>query len=122
MKVKLKKSQIEKIQQVLKETERRKFKTEEVSEVFRMLQYWAKSIGAGEAKIKSLAELPDGYICRVNPKFRESMRAFLKRVRARKLEEEQQRRRGKEMQANADKYDELMKKSDGSKKPPDDED
>ncbi len=118
MKVKLNKSQIEKIQQVLKETERRKFKTEEVADIFRMLQYWAKSIGAGEAKIKSLAELPDGYICRVNPKFRESMRAFLKQVRTRKLEEEQQRRREKEMQANADKYDELMKRADRTKGSP----
>jgi len=118
MKVKLNKKQIENIRQVLKETERRKFKTEEVSDIFRMLQYWAKSIGAGEAKIKSIAELPDGYICRVNPKFRESMRAFLKQVRTRKLEEEQQRRREKEIQANADKYDQLMKESDKKKRSP----
>ena len=83
-----------------------------------MLQYWAKSIGAVEAKIKSIAELPDGYICRVNPKFRESMRAFLKQVRTRKLEEEQQRRREKEIQANADKYDQLMKESDRKKRSP----
>ncbi len=111
MKIKLNKKQIENIRRELKETERRGFETDDVSHVFRMLQYWAKSVGVGEAKIQSVAELPDGYLCRVNSKFRESMKAFLKRVRERRLEKGVQLKKEKEMQATAEKYDQLIKES-----------
>ncbi len=113
MKVKLNKKQIENIRRELKETERRKYDTDDVAEVFRMLQYWAKSIGGGEAKIQSVAQLSDGYRCRVNPKFRDLMKAFLKRIRAQKIEEATRIKKERDMQANVDEYDRLIKGANG---------
>lgn len=115
MKVKLNKKQIENIRRELKETERRDYKTDDVSQIFRMLQYWSKSVGGGEAKIKSVAELPDGYLCRVNSKFRELMKAYLKQVKTHKLEQRAQEKREKELQENVEKYDQLIKEAEEAK-------
>jgi predicted ribosome quality control (RQC) complex YloA/Tae2 family protein len=118
MKVKLNRKQIEVIRRELKETERRNFKTEDVSEVFKMLQYWGKSVGRGEAKIKTVAELPGGYLCRVNSTFREMMKAYIKQIRKRKAEEHLQTKQDREMQDNADRYDQLIREAEeGSSKP-----
>lgn len=112
MKVKLNRKQIEVIRRELKETERRNFKTEDVSEVFKMLQYWGKSVGRGEAKIKTVAELADGYLCRVNSTFREMMKAYIKQIRGRKAEEHLQAKQDREMQDNADRYDQLIREAE----------
>jgi hypothetical protein len=87
MKIKLNLKQIESLRRELEETDRKRFDISDVSEVFRMLQYWSKSIGRKEAKIKSITELGDGYLCRVNSTFRESMKGFLKDIRSREHEE-----------------------------------
>ncbi len=119
MKVKLNSKQIETIRSGLKETERRSFKAGDAPDVFRMLQYWSKSVGGGETKIASLAELPDGYLCRVNSKFRERMKAYLKEARGQRLteraEESRRIKKEKEMQENAEKYDQLIKEDERAK-------
>ncbi len=105
MKIKLNLEQIEDVSQELKDTDRKKFDTSEVSEIFRMLKYWSKTVGGKETKIKSVTMMADGYLCRVNHKFRDSMKVFLKDVRSRRFNEEM-----KEMKARAtiNKYDKLM--------------
>jgi hypothetical protein len=119
MRVKLNSKQIETIRKGLKETERRSFKADDVPDVFRMLQYWSKSVGGGETKIVSLAELPDGYLCRVNSKFRERMKAYLKEARSERMAEKAKESRlvkkEREMQENAEKYDQLIKEAERSK-------
>jgi hypothetical protein len=117
MKVKLNSKQIEIIRRELKETERRNFETEDVAEVFKMLQYWGKSVGRGEAKIKTVAELADGYLCRVNSTFREMMKAYIKQIRERKAEQYLEAKQEREMQDNAERYDRLIleAKEDASK-------
>ena len=90
MKIKLNHKQIESIRRELKKTERRGFKLDDVSQVFRMLQYWSKSIGGKDVKIQSVAELADGYMCRVNSKFRERMKAYLKHIRQQRIEKHEQ--------------------------------
>jgi hypothetical protein len=119
MKVKLNSKQIETIRKGLKETERRSFKADDAFDVFRMLQHWSKCVGGGETKIASLAELPDGYLCRVNSKFRERMKAYLKETRSQRLAEKAEKsrlaKREKEMQENAEKYDQLIKEAGQSK-------
>jgi hypothetical protein len=112
MKVKLNSKQIEIIRRGLKETERRNFETEDVSEVFRMLQYWGKCIGKGEAKIKTVAELPDGFLCRVNSTFREQMKIYLKQVREQKAEEHLRAKQEREMQDNAERYEQLIREAE----------
>lgn len=112
MKVKLNHRQIETIRRGLKESERRSYKPDDVSDVFRMLQYWAKSIGAGEARIQSVAELSDGYLCRVNSKFRDRMKAYLKDARAQGIEKYRLAEKEKEMQENAEKYERLIREAE----------
>ena len=46
MKIKLNTKQIADISRELKETDRKNFDVTEVTQVFRMLQYWSKTIGA----------------------------------------------------------------------------
>ena len=119
MKIKLNSKQIEAIRDGLKETERRNFKTGAVPDVFQMLRYWSKSVGGADAKIASLTELPDGYLCRVNSKFRERMKAYLKEARTRILTEKVFEYRNKikdeEMRENAEKYDQLIKEAERSR-------
>jgi hypothetical protein len=118
MKVKLNSKQIELIRRELKETDRRSFNTDDVSEVFKMLKYWGKSIGKGEAKIKTVAELADGYLCRVNTTFRKTMKEYIKQIRERKAQEYQQEKQEKEMQYNAEKYDQLIREAEkGASRP-----
>lgn len=112
MKVKLNDRQIETIRRGLKESERRNYKTDDVSDVFRMLQYWAKSIGAGEAKIQSVADLGGGYLCRVNSKFRDRMKTYLKDARAQGIEKYRLAEKEKEMQENAEKYERLIREAE----------
>lgn len=112
MKVKLNSKQIELIRRELKETERRSFQTEDVSQVFRMLQYWGKCIGKGEAKIKTVVELPDGFLCRVNSTFRERMKEYLKQIREHKAEEHLRAKQEREMQENAERYDRLIREAE----------
>lgn len=112
MKVKLNSKQIELIRRELKETERRSFQTEDVSQVFRMLQYWGKCIGKGEAKIKTVVELPDGFLCRVNSTFRERMKAYLKQIREHKAEEHLRAKQEREMEENAERYDRLIREAE----------
>jgi len=112
MKIKLNNKQIENIRRELKEIDRRNYKTEDVAEVFKMLQYWAKSATAGDAKIKSVTELPDGYLCRVNSKFRESMKAYLKKARQHRFEEGARTKKEREMQENAERYEQLIEEAE----------
>ena len=115
MKVKLNNKQIETIRRGLKESERRNYKTDDVSDVFRMLQYWAKSIGVGEAKIQSVADLGEGYLCRVNSKFRDRMKAYLKDARAQRIGEHNIAKKEKEMRKNAEKYERLIREAERTK-------
>ncbi len=118
MKVKLNSKQIETIRSGLKETERRSFKADDAPDVFDMLRYWSKSVGGAETKIASLAELPDGYLCRVNTKFRERMKDYLKEVRSQKqterAEEHRHMKKEREMQENAERYDQLIEDAERS--------
>ena len=88
MKIKLNLKQIEIIRRRLEETDRKKFDTSDVSEVFKMLQYWSRCIGGDKTRIKSVTDVADGYLCRVNSKFREVMKHFLKQGRSRPSEKE----------------------------------
>jgi hypothetical protein len=109
MKVKLNTKQIADIYRELKETDRKKFDLSEVTEVFRMLQYWSKSVAGGEAKIKSIAELPDGFLCRVNKTFHTTMKEYLRGSRHRRAEaqiEELAKRQA------ATEYDRLIKEAE----------
>ena len=112
MKVKLNSKQIELIRRALKETERRNFKTDDVFEVFKMLQYWGKCIGKGEAKIKNVVELDDGYLCRVNSTFRERMKVYLKQIREQKAEKHLRAKQEREMQDNATRYEQLIREAE----------
>ena len=120
MKIKLNGKQIETIRNGLNETERRRFKADDAPDVFQMLRYWSKSVGGAETKIASLAELPDGYLCRVNSKFRKRMKDYLKEARSQRLtaraEEHRHMKKDREMQENAEKYDRLIEEAEQSGK------
>jgi len=109
MKIKLNIKQIEDIRRELAETDRKKFDLSEVSQVFRMLQYWSKSVGGKEAKIKSVTELGDGFLCRVNPEFRNLMKEYLKETRERRFSEEMKERKAR---AAMDKYKHILEDSE----------
>ncbi|MBI4831069.1 MAG: hypothetical protein HY801_05845 [Candidatus Lindowbacteria bacterium] len=115
MKIKLNKGQIEDVRRELKETDRKDFDIGDIPQVFRMLQYWAQCVGAGEAKIKSVTELSDGYLCRVNEKFHDLMKAYLKDVRSRRFNEEMKERK---TQSVVDKYDRLIREAEEKKNRP----
>ncbi len=112
MKIKLNKKQIADIGREIKATERRNHKTEDVFDIFKMLQYWTKSIGGKETKIKSVTELDGGYLCRVNSVFRERMKAYLKQIRQRKAEQYAEAKKKKEVQDVVDKYDDLIREAE----------
>lgn len=116
MKVKLNTKQLDRIRQAIAETDRKRFDIDEVSEVFRMLQYWAKSMTNGKAKVQSVAELPDGYLCRVNSTFREEMKDFLREARRRVRDDYMQVLKEKEAQETVDKYDQLIKEAEEKKR------
>lgn len=118
MKIKLNSGQIARIRRELKETDRKDFDTDDVSGVFRMLQYWAKSIGAGEPKVTSVTEIPGGYLCRVNSRFRDLIRTYLKQARSRLLEESAKTKREREMQETVERYDQLIKEAEQNKRQP----
>ena len=105
MKIKLNLRQLEDVRRELQETDRKKFEIKEVSQVFRMLQYWSKSVGSTTAKIKSVTELGDGFLCRVNRDFRDLMKEYLKEIRSRRISEELKERKVK---AAMDKYKHIL--------------
>ena len=108
MKIKLNQKQIENIRRELEETDRRRYDISDVSEIFKMLVYWSKSFGGNDTKIKSVTELPDGYLCRVNSKFRESMKGFLKDIRSRQLEEKLREGEERGIPRTANKFERLV--------------
>jgi len=112
MKIKLNTKQIATVMRELKETDRKSFDVSDVSGVFRMLQYWAKSAGTGEEKIKTITELPDGYLCRVNRKFHDSMKEYLKEAKTRRFSEQMKELK---VQATVEEYDRLMKEAEEKK-------
>ncbi len=112
MKIKLNTEQIEDLRREIEETDRKKFDMSDVSEVFRMLQYWSKSVGTGEEKIKSVTELSDGYLCRVNRAFHDSMKEFLKQVRSRRFSDHMKERKVK---GAIGKYERLIKEAEEEK-------
>ena len=120
MKIKLNHKQIESIRLEIKKTERRGFKLDDVSQVFRMLQYWSKSIGGKDVKIQSVTELADGYMCRVNSKFRETMKTYLKHIRQQRIEMYEQASKEKQIHETVDKYDELIREAEESRQQADD--
>ena len=119
MKIKLNTNQIEEICRELKESDRKDFDISEVADVFRMLQYWAKTVGSGKEKIKSVAQRPDGYLCRVNQTFRDSMKEFLKETRERRHSEEKEERsvrmKEKKIKETVERYDRLIKEAEEEK-------
>ena len=115
MKIKLNHKQIESIRLEIKKTERRGFKLDDVSQVFRMLQYWSKSIGGKDVKIQSVTELADGYMCRVNSKFRERIKAYLKHIRQQRIDKHEQVSKEKQIQETVDRYDELIREAEESR-------
>ncbi len=109
MKIKLNSRQIAEVSRRIQESDRKTFSVDDVTEVFRMLRYWIKSHGSGEEAIKSIVELPDGYVCRVNRKFRDSMKAFFKERRALELAEDVKELEEKE---TLSKYDQLIREAE----------
>jgi hypothetical protein len=120
MKIKLNSKQIEKIRRQLGETDRKQFDTSDVFEVFKMLQYWSRCIGGDEVKIKSVTELADGYLCRVNSKFREVMKAFLKQGRShhseKEIPDEDMTEKKEGILGNADRYERLIREAEEKQK------
>jgi hypothetical protein len=112
MKIKLNMKQITDIKREIKETDRKSFDLSDISEVFRMLQYWAKSAGTGDEKIKTITELPDGYLCRVNEKFHDSMKEYLRQARMRRFSEQIKEVK---VQETIEKYDRLIKEAEEKK-------
>jgi hypothetical protein len=112
MKIKLNLKQIETIRKQLEETDRKKYDTSDISQVFRMLQYWSKCIGGDETKIKSVTELPDGFLCRVNSQFRDSMKAFLRQARPQRAEEEIEDSKQGSLIENVQRYERLIKEAE----------
>lgn len=113
MKIKLNLKQIETIRRKLEETDRKKFSATDLSEVFRMLQYWSKSVGEEETKIKSITALPDGYLCRVNNSFRETMKKYLKRTLPEDDREEgTDKGEPGQILANTKRYEQLIKEAE----------
>ena len=110
MKIKLNKKQVLAIRRELEETDRKKFDLSEVMEVFRMLQYWSKCIGGDDTAIKTIVELPDGYLCRVNRQFRESIKAYLSDIRSRRAENAEERKIQKKQDV-ADEFDRLVREA-----------
>jgi hypothetical protein len=119
MKIKLNMKQVTDIMREIKETDRKTFDLSDVSEVFQMLKYWAKSAGTGDEKIKTITELPDGYLCRVNEKFHDSMKEYLKQSRMRRFSEQIKEVRAHETivkaQETIEKYDRLIKEAEERK-------
>jgi len=109
MKIKLNLRQLEDVRRELQATDRKKFEIKEVSQVFRMLQYWSKSVGGKTAKIKSVTELGDGFLCRVNREFRDLMKEYLRETRSRRLSEELKERK---VRAAMDKYKHILEESE----------
>jgi hypothetical protein len=108
MKIKLNLKQIQILRREIRENSRKDFDIEDLAEVFKMLKFWTKSFGTGEEKIKSIAALPDGYLCRVNEKFHDSMKSFIKEAKARRYAEEISQR-------TAEEYDRLIKEAEEQK-------
>jgi hypothetical protein len=115
MKIKLNAEQVEDIRRELKETDRKEFDTSDIPQVFQMLQYWAQCVGAGKAKIKSVTELPGGFLCRVNERFHDIMKEYLKDVRSRRFSEDMKERK---KQSVINKYERLMKEAEEKKNQP----
>lgn len=114
MKIKLNKKQVLAIKRELEETDRKKFDVSEVMEVFRMLKYWSKCVGGDETAIKTVVELPDGYLCRVNREFRESIKTYLKDIRSRRAETAEERKQQKK-QEFSNKFDRLVREAEERK-------
>lgn len=112
MKIKLNTKQIEDLRREIEETDRKKFDMADTAGVFRMLRYWSKSVGTGEEKIKSVTELPDGYLCRVNRIFHDSMKNFLKQARSRRFSDQMRERK---VQGTVKKYERLIKEAEEEK-------
>jgi hypothetical protein len=108
MKIKLNSKQIAKVARELKETDRRNFDLKDVGEVFKMLQYWAKAVGTGEEKIQSVTELPDGYLCRVNRKFHDTMKHYIREAGAKRFSDQMKEVK---VQEALEKYDRLIKEA-----------
>jgi hypothetical protein len=113
MKIKLNRKQVAAVARELKETDRKNFNPADVEEVFKMLQYWTKTVGSGEGKIQSVTELPDGYLCRVNSKFHDSIKAYIKQAGSRKFSEQMKEMK---IQETVDKYDRLIKEAEEDKR------
>lgn len=109
MKIKLNLKQIESLRREIKEGSRKNFDLQDVSQVFKMLQYWVKAFGSGEEKIQSIAELGDGYLCRVNRKFRDSMKQFLREAKSRRLSEQMKER---ESERVLEEYERLIEEAE----------
>ena len=109
MKIKLNLKQINNISRELQETDRKKYDLDEVSDVFKMLQYWAKTVGGGDPKIKSIVELGDGYLCRVNPTFQDTMKMYLKDIQVRRTAEFSKEKR---QQDTMEEYERLIKEAE----------
>jgi hypothetical protein len=116
MKIKLNMKHVAVVARELKETDRKNFNPTEVGQVFQMLQYWCKSAGTGGEKIQSVTELPDGYLCRVNGKFHDAMKAYIKQAGSRKFTEQMKEVK---VQETLDKYERLIKEAEGQKGPAD---
>jgi hypothetical protein len=112
MKIKLNTKHIAVVAQGLKETDRKNFDLVDVGQVFKMLQYWAKTAGAGKAKIQSVTELPDGFLCRVNRKFHDMMKTYIKEIGSKRFGEQV-----KEMKVRdtLEKYDRLIQEAEDEK-------
>lgn len=108
MKVKLNLKQMHVLRREIKENSRKDFDITDLAEVFKMLKFWTKSFGTGEEKIKSITELPDGYLCRVNKKFHDTMKDFIREAKSRRYAEELKQR-------TAEEYDRLIKEAEEQK-------
>jgi hypothetical protein len=117
MKIKLNHKQIARISRELKESDRKSFDTDDVAGVFNMLQYWSKSVGGGKTKIRSVTDLLDGYLCRVNEEFKDVMKQYLKQARMRVREEYEEERHRIEMEASAQAYDRLIEEAEKKSRP-----
>ncbi len=112
MKIKLNRKHILAIARELKETDRKNFDPDDVGEVFKMLQYWIKTAGTGQEKVQSVTELPDGYLCRVNEKFHDSIKNYIKHSTSRRLDDQLKDLKTRE---TIDKYDRLIKEAEEEK-------
>lgn len=113
MKIKLNMKQIAVVARELKETDRKTFDLADVGQVFKMLQYWCKTAGTGEEKIQSVTELPDGYLCRVNRKFRDAIKNYIRASGSRRLSDQMKEMK---VQGTLAKYDRLIKEAEEQRK------